>query len=106
MNTTLLRNTFLSAVLVCLTLAATACGSKVQGTYSGAGGAFTLDLQSGGKANLTVAGESAPCTYTVSGKSVSLACPGQAGAVVFTIQNDGSLAGPPGTFIPPLQKTK
>ena len=65
-----------------------------------------LDLQSGGKANLTVAGESAPCTYSVSGKSVSLTCPGQAGSVVFTVQDDGSLAGPPGTFISPLQKAK
>jgi hypothetical protein len=106
MNTNLLRNTVVSSVLLCLSLAAIACGPNVRGKYSAVGGAFVLELQFGGKANLTVAGKSDPCTYKVNGKSLSLTCEGQSGAVVFTIQDDGSLAGPPGSFIPPMQKAK
>jgi hypothetical protein len=97
---------FLTAVLGCLCIVMIACGSKLTGTYSAAGGAITLELQSGGKASLSFAGETAPCTYTTSGNTVTLTCQGQAGNLALTVQSDGSLAGPPGSFIPPLQKTK
>jgi hypothetical protein len=82
------------------------CGSSVEGTYSDPGGAITLDLKSGGNATISFMGETAPCTYTVDGKKLALSCKGQAGKMNFTIQDDGSLAGPPGTFIPPLRKKK
>jgi hypothetical protein len=106
MKSALVHNIFLKAVLGCLCIAMIACGSKLAGTYSAAGGAIMLELQSGGKASLSFAGQSAPCTYTTSGNIVTLACEGQAGSLALTVQGDGSLAGPPGSFIPPLQKTK
>jgi hypothetical protein len=102
----LFRNAIVSSVLVCLSFAVVACGSNLTGTYSDPSGAFVLELKSGGQANLTFAGQSAPCTYTVNGQSLALQCPGQAGALVLTIQSDGSLAGPPGTLIPALRKSK
>jgi hypothetical protein len=106
MNSAGVRKTILTIVLGSLCIAMIACGSKLTGTYSAAGGAIILDLQSGGKATLTFTGETAPCTYTTSGSTVSLSCQGQAGNLALTVQSDGSLAGPPGSFIPLLQKTK
>lgn len=106
MKRVIVRNVFFTVALGCLCIALIACGSKLTGTYSAAGGAIMLELQSGGKANLSFAGQTAPCTYTTSGNTVTLACPGQAGSLALTVQSDGSLAGPPGSFIPPLQKTK
>ena len=82
------------------------CGSGVQGTYSDPAGAFVLDLKSGGKSTLTFMGESAACTYNVNGKSLTLECQGQAGKIILTIHDDGSLTGSPGTFMPALRKTK
>ena len=106
MKSALVRNVFLTAVLGYMCIGMIACGSKLTGTYSAAGGAIMLELQSGGKASLSFAGQTAPCTYTTSGSTVTLTCQGQAGALALTVQSDGSLAGPPGSFIPPLQKTK
>jgi hypothetical protein len=106
MKSALVRNIFRNVVLGCLCVVMIACGSSLTGKYSAAGGAIMLELQSGGKATLSFAGETAPCTYTSSGKTVTLACQGQAGSLALTVQSDGSLAGPPGSLIPPLQKTK
>lgn len=80
------------------------CSSRVEGTYSDPTGAFVLQLKSGNSASFAFSGEAAPCTYQSSGGKVSLQCQGQAGPLVLTVQNDGSLAGPPGTFMPPLRK--
>jgi|GEM_PF-898897 len=100
----------LSLVLLLVTLASLAggegCGSSVQGTYSDPNGAITLELKSGGKAAFTFMGETAQCNYTVDGKKLMLDCKGDPGKVTLTIQDDGSLTGPPGTFMPPLRKRK
>ena len=95
---------FLAGVVVMLLCAA--CGSGVKGTYSDPQGAFVLDLKSGGSASFTFAGDTAPCTYKVDGNNLTLNCQGQAGTVVLTIHDDGSLTGPPGSFMPALRKTK
>jgi hypothetical protein len=92
------------AVAVLTTVAASACGSKVQGTYSDANGAFILKLRSGGNASLTFAGETQACAYKVDGNKIALDCKGD--KTVLTIHDDGSLTGPPGTFIPALRKSK
>jgi hypothetical protein len=86
--------------IAAVTLAA-GCGG-VTGTYSDPTGGVSVELKSGGAATFTFAGQSSPCTYTTSGKQVSLTCQGQ--TTVFTIQDDGSLAGPPGSIMPPLKK--
>jgi len=85
-------------------LAVSACGSKIQGTYSDANGAFTLELRSGGEASFTFAGETQACTYKVDGNRIALNCKGD--KTLLTIHDDGSLTGPPGTFMPALRKSK
>jgi hypothetical protein len=93
-------------LLACLVAPATmiGCGSKLQGTYTDSSGAFTLELKSGNQATFTFSGQSGPCTYQSDAHTVNLTCAGQAGALPLTIQSDGSLNGPPGTFLPPLRK--
>ena len=93
-----------AALLVSSILALVACGSKLEGTYTDASGAIMLELKSGGKAELTFMGETGQCTYKVDGKSVMLNCRGD--NTVFTIHDDGSLTGPPGSFIGVLKKSK
>jgi hypothetical protein len=85
----------------------TSCGSGgLKGTYSDAAGSMLLELKSGGKANFTWMGQIADCTYTSSGTQVTVNCRGEAGTTVFTVHDDGSLTGPPGSFIPVLTKRK
>lgn len=90
--------TFLNVVLIAAVIAATAviggCGSKMEGTYTNAGGNVTLDLKSGGKAAFTMMGESLPCTYKVKDNKVMLDCTPKGEKVDFMIHDDGSLAGP------------
>ena len=93
-------------ILACAVMVAAGCSSGVKGTYSDPGGGVVLDLKSGGKATLTFAGDAADCTYETSGNKLTLECKGAAGKTVFTIHDDGSLTGPPGSFIPALRKSK
>jgi len=101
-RTNLLQAVFTGATLVAI-LCVAACGG-MQGTYTDTTGAVSLVLKSGGNATFTFAGQSGDCTYTSSGKTVTLTCPGQAGAVNFTAGSDGTLSGPPDSFFPPLKK--
>ncbi len=80
------------------------CGSGVQGTYSDANGAMTLELKSRGSATFSFMGQTTQCTYTAQGGQLAVDCKGDAGKTVFTIHDDGSLTGPPGSFFPPLKK--
>ena len=105
MNRNRLRSLLLIAA-ACATLILAACGSRVEGTYSDPSGSFVLELRSGGKASFTFAGQTAACTYAVNGNQLSLTCGGDAGTEVLTIHDDGSLTGPPGTFMPALRKTQ
>ena len=108
MNTRSLVILMASAV-VCMafvTGCASACSSAVKGTYSDAMGAVILELKAGGKANLTFGGLVADCTYTSSDKTIQLTCKGDADPTVFTIHDDGSLTGPPGSFMPSLRRQK
>jgi hypothetical protein len=90
--------------LVVLVLSWASCGSKVAGTYSDTNGGIMLELKSGGQATFTFAGEVTPCTYKVDGNKLMLECKGD--KKVFTIHDDGSLTGPPGSFMGALRKTK
>jgi hypothetical protein len=102
---TMLRTRMLAGIFAGVILLAVGCGSGVQGTYTDPSGGFVLDVKSGGNATFTFAGMPANCTYTQSGNSLTLACQGDtAGNLVLTIQSDGSLTGPPGSFMPPLKK--
>jgi hypothetical protein len=83
-----------------------ACNSGPSGTYSDANGSVLLELKSGGKANITFMGDVADCTYSTSDNQLTLDCKGPAGKIGFTIHDDGSLTGPPGSFMPTLRKQK
>lgn len=100
-----LRRAILSFAVFAVAILA-GCGSSVTGTYidSEGTGAFMLELKSGGAATLTFNGMPLMCTYNASGNSVSLMCPGQAGPLTLTVQKDGTLAPPPGTFMPAFKK--
>jgi hypothetical protein len=93
-------------LIACATFALTACTSGMKGTYSDPMGAFVLDLKSADKAAFTFAGEVADCSYSTEGNQLMLDCKGDAGKTVFTIHDDGSLTGPPGSFMPALRKRK
>ena len=82
-------------LLLVLVLPWTACGNSVQGAYSDMSGAFILEVWPGGEATLTFQGEAMPCTYRVDKNQLMLDCKGD--KTVFTIHDDGSLTGPPGT---------
>lgn len=87
------------AIVVCV-----ACTSGPSGTYSDAMGAVILELKAAGKANITFGGEVEECNYSTSGNKLTLNCKGDTTPTVFTIHDDGSLTGPPGSFMPALRK--
>jgi hypothetical protein len=99
-------NLLRQGLLVCTLSLAVGCGSKVAGTYSDPTGSLTLELKSGGNANLTFLGQTQACKYATSGQSISLTCSNDAAPLQLAINNDGSLTGPPGSFVPMLQKKK
>jgi hypothetical protein len=81
------------------------CGGKVEGnTYAGNGGVVQVEFKSGGKAYVSTGPVSTPCTYTESGKSVTLICEGD--KTVFTMDDDGTLNGPQGGMLGRLTKKK
>lgn len=82
-----------------------ACGASVEGnTYTGNGGVVVIEFKSGGKAFLSTGPVSTSCTYTTSGKTVTLVCEGD--KTTFTVDNDGALIGPPNGMLGRLTKKK
>jgi hypothetical protein len=80
-------------------------GGKVEGnTYTGNGGVVQIEFKSDGKAYVSTGPVSTPCTYTESGKTVTLVCEGD--KTVFTVDDDGALNGPQGGFLGRLTKKK
>ena len=83
------------------------CGKSMTGTYTDVNGAVILELRSGGQASFTFMGDVENCTYESNAKQLTLTCKGSPAPVTdFNIHDDGSLTGPPGTFMPPLRKEK
>lgn len=83
------------------------CNSGPRGTYTDANGAVILELRSGGKASFTFMGDVEDCSYNSSDRQLTLTCKrSPAPVTVFNIHDDGSLTGPPGSFMPPLRKEK
>jgi hypothetical protein len=104
MNSSWIRAALLIIFLTGVSLAA-GCGSNLEGKYRDAEGAVTLQLKDG-KANLNYGGLQLDATYTVDGDKISLRPTGgeAAQAMVFTVNKDGSIDGPPGTNITKLKK--
>jgi hypothetical protein len=98
--------TAMSIVAAVLILLISGCDSGPRGVYSDAMASVILELKSGGKANFTFMGDVQDCSYKSGGKQLTLSCKGETTSTVFSIHDDGSLTGPPGSFMPPLRKQK
>jgi len=100
-------NALAVAVLATLGIVATSCGggNKVEGhTYKDNGGVVRIEFQSGGKAYVSAGPMTSTCTYSESGKTVTLIC--QDDKTVFTVEDDGALSGPPDGMMARLTKEK
>lgn len=93
----------LIAIAVFAALLAACGGDKLVGTYSNENGSIVLDIKSGGNGALTIAGETKPCTYTSDQATLKVTCDGD--ETDFTIHDDGSLTGPPDSFVGQLKKS-
>ena len=92
-------------MLLASALVLIACGASVEGnTYTGNGGVVVIEFKSGGKAFVSTGPVSTSCTYTASGKTVTLVCEGD--KTTFTVDDDGALIGPPNGMLGRLTKKK
>lgn len=99
-----LRSVLAVMVLALLCLSATGCNSVSGHTYAGNGQMVKIEFQSGGKALTSFGPMTSNCTYTQSGKNISLTCEGD--TTQLTVADDGSLAGPPDGMLAHLTKVK
>lgn len=83
-----------SSLLLFACIAVTACASTVSGhTFQDNGGVVKIEFKSGGKAYVSAGPTSHTCSYTEKDKKVNLVCDGD--TTTFTVEDDGSLTGPP-----------
>jgi hypothetical protein len=99
-----LQGVLAGAGLTFLCLAAAACGKSVSGSTYGNGEMVKVEFQSGGKALASMGPMTSNCTYTQSGKKISLVCEGDTEEL--TMADDGSLNGPPDGMLAHLTKVK
>ncbi|MBZ5524947.1 MAG: hypothetical protein LAP21_22175 [Acidobacteriia bacterium] len=98
-------NVTLSIATIGMLIATVGCSGKVAGnTYEGNGGVVRIEFKSDGKAYVSTGPVTTPCSYTESGKTVTLICEGD--KTVFTVDDDGALNGPQGGFLGRLTKKK
>src|SRR5205809_7944340 len=98
------RQAIAFAVIGMLTVA-TGCSGKVEGsTYADNGGVVKIEFKSSGKAYVSAGPTTTTCSYTESGKSLTLTCVGDKS--VFTVDDDGALNGPPDGLLTRLNKIK
>lgn len=83
-------------------------GSGPEGKYRDSAGATTLELKSGGKANLDFGQIHIDGTYTLDGDKLTIrpTAGDTSQTMVFVVNADGSIDGPPGSAIQKLQKVK
>lgn len=93
----------LIAIAIFAGLLAACGGDKLAGTYSNENGSIVVDIKPGGTGAMTIAGETKPCTYTSDQSTLKLTCDGD--ETDFTIHDDGSLTGPPDSFVGQLKKS-
>jgi len=95
--------TIFAAVLIFFSVLGAACGAGgLEGTYSNMAGNVMLELRSGGKADLTISGETQHCAWKSDNSKVTVTCGGD--SVDFGRHDDGSLTGP--SFVGVLRKSK
>lgn len=94
----------LLAFVVAVSSVAMACGGGVKGnTYVDNGNVVQIEFKSDGKAYMSMGPVTNTCTYTESGKNVTVNCgPGE--TLAFTVDDDGALNGPPGGMVSRLTR--
>ena len=89
-----------------LGLAVVSCGksgSGVEGnTYEANGGAFQIQFKPDGKASVALGPVAGDCTYAQKDKTVSVTCEGE--QIDFTVNDDGSISGPPDGLVGKMTK--
>jgi hypothetical protein len=103
-NKRTLSNALAVVMLGTLATAIGCSGGVVGNTYEDNGGVVKIEFKSGGKAYVSTGPATNTCSYSEAGKSVTLTCEGD--KTVFTVDDDGSLNGPPGGFLTRLTKKK
>ncbi|HMB94901.1 MAG TPA: hypothetical protein VKK61_02565 [Tepidisphaeraceae bacterium] len=66
------------------------CGKSVKGTYVNSETQMTIEIKSGGKASLTLAGMTHEADYTVDDNKLTIKSPGD--TTTFLINSDGSIS--------------
>ena len=95
----------ISIAMIAMLAMTTGCGKKVEGNvYEDNGGVVKIEFKSGGKAYLSTRPATTTCTYSESGKTVTMICVGD--KTVFTVEDDGALSGPPDGLLTRLTKKK
>lgn len=107
MNSPWIRKALLVSVLAGAALAVGCGGSGPDGKYRDSDGAVTLELK-GGKANLDFGQIHIDGTYTMDGGKLTIrpVVGDTSQTMVFVVNADGSIDGPPGSAMPKLQKAK
>ena len=102
---TFVRNIVMGAAAAAVALTLTGCGGSVDGsTYQNANGMILVEFKSDGKAFTSLNGMTATCKYKQDSKTITMECEGD--KTVFTLNDDGSLSGPPNGFLARLTKKK
>lgn len=81
-------------LLITTCLLFTACGQKLEGTYSDEMGITQYTFKSGDKVYVSVMGNETELDYRIDDNKVKII--GPQGNMVFTLNEDGSLKGPMG----------
>jgi hypothetical protein len=76
--------------------------SPLVGTYENADGKTMIEFLAGGKAYFSFHGVTADCAHSGNAKKVTVTCDGE--DMVFAVNSDGSLAGPPESFVTRMKK--
>ena len=84
------------------------CGHSVEGTYRDPSNTVTAEFKNG-KAYIALGAYAVAGTYTIEGNTIIAR--GDFGMLipnplVFTVNDDGTIEGPKGTFIPRLERVK
>jgi hypothetical protein len=89
-----------------LGIAVVSCGKSgggVEGnTYEANGGTFQIQFKPDGKATVALGPMAGDCTYAQKDKTVSVTCEGD--KIDFTVNDDGSISGPPDGMVGTLTK--
>jgi hypothetical protein len=97
-------STIVYVLTLLLSVTAIAAVATIEGVYENAQANASVEFLAGGKAHFSFHGVGGECTYKITGDKIALTCDGE--VTNFTINADGSLTGPPDSFVARLKKKK